>query len=107
MKNDLVASQFVHLHVHTEYSLVDGICRIANLIDEASLLNMPSVAITDVSNIYGVEKFFRRCVEKRIKPIIGVELGISREQNSGDITPLVLLCRNNQGYRFLCRVISQ
>ena len=65
-------SAFVHLHVHTEYSLVDGICRITNLVDRARMLHMPSIAITDISNIYGVVKFYRRCADRGIKPIIGV-----------------------------------
>ena len=54
MNKSVEESPFVHLHVHTEYSLVDGICRISNLIDQVQMLHMPSIAITDISNIYGV-----------------------------------------------------
>ena len=100
-------SPFVHLHVHTEYSLVDGICRISNLIDQVQMLHMPSIAITDISNIYGVVKFYRRCADRGIKPVIGVELAIATERGAGDRPRIVLLCRNNQGYRFLCELLSK
>jgi DNA polymerase-3 subunit alpha len=106
MKKSGESSPFVHLHVHTEYSLVDGICRISNLVDQARNLNMPSIAITDISNIYGVVKFYRRCTDRGIKPIIGVELAISAGKVNVDPGRIVLLCRNNQGYRFLCELLS-
>ena len=80
MNKSVEVCPFVHLHVHTEYSLVDGICRISNLIDQARMLHMPSIAITDMSNIYGVVKFYRRCVDRGIKPVIGVELAIAAER---------------------------
>ena len=67
MNKSVEVSPFVHLHVHTEYSLVDGICRIPNLVDQARKLHMPSLAITDISNIYGVVKLYRRCVDKGVK----------------------------------------
>ena len=102
MNKSVETSPFVHLHVHTEYSLVDGICRISNLIDQVQMLHMPSIAITDISNIYGVVKFYRRCANRGIKPVIGVELAIATERGAGDRPRIVLLCRNNQGYRFLC-----
>jgi DNA polymerase-3 subunit alpha len=98
---------FVQLHVHTEYSLVDGICRITNLIEQARMFRMPSIAITDISNIYGVVKFYRRCAERGIKPIIGVELTIATEKGVGSRPTIVLLCRNNQGYRFLCELLTR
>ena len=106
MNNSAEVSPFVHLHVHTEYSLVDGICRISNLVDQARMLQMPSIAITDISNIYGVVKFYRRCTYQGIKPIIGVELTIATEKR-GDRPRIVLLCRNNQGYRFLCELLTK
>ena len=101
MNKSFEVSTFVHLHIHTEYSLVDGICRISNLVDQARVLNMPSIAITDVSNIYGVVKFYRRCADRGIKPIIGVELAIATDRDASERPRIVLLCRNNQGYRFL------
>ena len=107
MNKSVEVSSFVHLHVHTEYSLVDGICRISNLIDKARMLHMPSIAITDISNIYGVVKFYRRCANRGIKPVIGVELAIATERGAGDRPRIVLLCRNNQGYRFLCKLLSK
>jgi DNA polymerase-3 subunit alpha len=70
------------------------------------MLHMPSVAITDISNIYGVVKFYRRCAERGIKPIIGVELAIATGRDPSERPRIVLLCRNNQGYRFLCELLS-
>lgn len=107
MNNSVEVSSFVHLHVHTEYSLVDGICRISNLVDQARILHMPSIAITDISNIYGVVKFYRRCADRGIKPVIGVELAVATERDTGDRPRIVLLCRNNQGYRFLCELLTK
>ena len=102
-----MANEFVHLHVHTEFSLVDGICRISNLIDQSRLLQMPAVAMTDVSNIYGAVKFYKRCMVRGIKPIIGVELAVSTNHTVQSQPRIVLLCRNNDGYRFLCELLSE
>ena len=98
--------QFVHVHVHTEYSLVDGICRITNLVDRAGRLGMPAIAITDVSNIYGTVKFYQRCVDRGIKPIIGAEVNIANETGDDSPVSLILLCKNNKGYQFLCELLS-
>jgi DNA polymerase-3 subunit alpha len=106
MNKSAKVSPFVHLHVHTEYSLVDGICRISNLVDQARMLQMPSIAITDISNIYGVVKFYQSCEGRGIKPIIGVELNIANERDAGERPRIVLLCRNNRGYRFICELLT-
>ncbi len=100
-------NQFVHLHIHTEFSLVDGICRISQLVDHAKRLEMQSIAITDVANIYGAVKFYRKCVMRGIKPIIGVDLAVANAQKFPQNPRLILLCRNNKGYRFICKLLSK
>ena len=69
---------FVHLHVHTEYSLLDGLSRIEKLVERAKELNMPSLAITDHGTMFGVMDFYRACKSADVKPIIGVEAYLAR-----------------------------
>ena len=64
---------FVHLHLHTEFSLLDGACRIKQVVKKAKALNMPAIAITDHGNMFGAVNFFDVCVKQGIKPIIGCE----------------------------------
>ena len=89
---------FVHLHVHSEYSLVNGMIRIPGLIEQTLQSQMPAVAITDMGNLYGAVKFFNKSSAKGIKPIIGAELYI---ENSDKVTQphiIVLLVQNDIGY---------
>ena len=98
---------FVHLNVHTEYSLVDGICRIQELAQAVREAGMPAVAMTDVSNLYATVKFYRTCLEAGVKPLFGVQLdvtGSKQEKSSGQIT---LLCRNNKGLRALSHLLTE
>ena len=104
---------FIHLHVHSEYSLLDGMCRIEDLIQRATELGMKSVAITDHGALYGAFKFFLAAKEAGIQPIIGVETykaSKSRfEKQSGaerDQDHLVLLAKNLTGYRNLMKLVS-
>ena len=106
MKSHTNTNQFIHLHLHTEYSLVDGICRISNLVDRAYSLRMPALAITDISNIYGAIKFYQGCHSRGIKPLIGSELAIGKPNKLGTVPQIVVLCKNNDGYRLLCEVLS-
>ncbi len=98
---------FVHLHLHTEYSLVDGIIRIDELVERVRELAMPAVAITDVTNLYGMVKFYRRCVRAGIKPIVGVDAWIENGAEPTSPTRMVLLSRDNEGYRSLCRLLTR
>ena len=100
---------FTHLHLHTEYSLLDGACRIDRLFDRAEKLGQKSVAITDHGAMYGALSFYKAAKKKNIKPIIGCEVYVaprSRYSKEGkqDSTNnhLVLLCKNEVGYRNLC-----
>ena len=107
---------FVHLHLHTEFSLLDGACRIKKLVERVKDLGQEAVAITDHGVMYGVIDFYRACKAAGLKPIIGCEVyvaprGRTRFQKvheyDADSRHLVLLCRNEEGYRNLSYMVSQ
>lgn len=107
------SSDFVHLHVHTEYSLLDGASRISELVAKASHLGMPALAITDHGNMHGVVKFYKAALEAGIKPLIGCEAYIatgSRFDKSAGLrespSHLTLLVRDEEGYRNLLTLVS-
>ncbi len=101
---------FVHLHVHTAYSLLDGACQIKPLVKRAKALGMPACAITDHGNLFGLKAFYDVCKDEGIKPILGCEAYVSRESHtsrnktSGD--HLILLAKNLTGYHNLLKLIS-
>lgn len=104
---------FVHLHVHTEYSLLDGACRIKGLVSRVKEIGQKAVAITDHGVMYGCVDFWNECVENGIKPIIGCEVYVAPrsrfdKQTREDLSPyhLILLCRNNEGYKNLVKLVS-
>ena len=89
---------FVHLHLHSEFSLVDGTVRIKPLIEKALELGMPAVAITDQHNLFALVKFYRAAEAAGIKPIIGADVLLRHPDNPDHISRLVLLCQNRTGY---------
>ncbi|RMD71857.1 MAG: DNA polymerase III subunit alpha, partial [Gammaproteobacteria bacterium] len=95
---------FVHLHLHTEYSLEDGLLRIRPLLRECREMGMPAMAITDLGNLFAMVKFYRAAQSEGIKPIIGADVWIKRER---EVNRLVLLCQDGEGYRCLTRLISR
>lgn len=104
---------FVHLHVHSEYSLLDGACRIKRLVSHIKKLGQSAVAITDHGVMYGCVEFYNECVKNNIKPIIGCEVYVAPrtrfdKENRLDMSPyhLVLLCKNNEGYKNLVKLVS-
>lgn len=105
-------SSFVHLHVHTEYSLLDGACRLKELIAAAKSLGQTALAITDHGVLYGAVEFYEECLAQGIKPIIGCEVYVAansrleRDARTSEPYHLTLLCMNNDGYKNLCRLIS-
>jgi len=100
-------TQFVHLHVHSGYSLSEGIPHIDELVGAVHRLNMPAAALTDVGNIFGAIKFYRACLRRGIKPIIGADVGLMNPDMPKSPHRLVLLCRNNEGYQSLCRLLTR
>ncbi len=109
MKSD----SFVNLHVHTEYSLLDGACRIKKLVERVKELGQTAVAITDHGNMYGVAEFWKTAKNVGVKPIIGCEVYVAPRTRHDrepklDARPyhLILLCENNIGYRNLVKLVS-
>ncbi|MBI4225603.1 DNA polymerase III subunit alpha [Candidatus Roizmanbacteria bacterium] len=105
---------FVHLHTHTEYSLLDGMCRIDDLLARAKEFKMPAVAITDHGGLYGAFKFFIKAKEMGIKPIIGVEVYKAKKSRfdkqpnvDKDQHHLVLLAKNLSGYKNLLKLVTK
>ena len=105
--------EFTHLHLHTEYSLLDGACDVYKLVDRVAALGQKSVAMTDHGNIYGAVHFFDAAKEKGIKPILGCELYISKNEDhrapgeGDDNNHLLVLAQNEEGYRNLIRITSE
>ena len=98
---------FIHLHLHTEYSLVDGTVRIKPLVDAVAELGMPAVAVTDQSNLFAMVKFYRAAMARGLKPVIGVDLWIRNHDDEKQAGRLVLLCKDHQGYLNLTRLVSR
>jgi DNA polymerase III subunit alpha len=109
-------SQFVHLHLHTDYSLLDGACDVEQLCDRVQKLGMPAVAMTDHGNIFGAVHFVNAAHKHGVKPIIGCELYICKKDDHNiERTPpegdsynhLLVLAENEEGYRNLVKITSE
>jgi len=114
-----MAAEFVHLHNHTEYSLLDGLTKLTKKGKPLELFNiigkqyqMPALAITDHGNMYGAMEFYWACLDSGIKPIIGCEAYVAKksrfdkDKENGGYHHLILLAKDNEGYRNLCYLIS-
>ena len=105
--------EFVHLHLHSEYSLLDGACRIADIPDRLRECDQDAVAITDHGNMYGVIEFYKTCKKAGIKPIVGCEVYVAtssrfdKRNNTDSYYHLVLLCKNMTGYKNLIYLVSK
>ena len=103
---------FVHLHVHSEYSLLDGACRIKGLVSRVKELGQTACAITDHGVMYGCVDFYNACIDEGIHPVIGCEVYVAPRSNwirrATRFTTfhLVLLCENNEGYQNLIKPVS-
>ena len=110
----MLHSDFVHLHVHTQYSLLDGACLIKNLVNSARRMKMPALAMTDHGNMFGAIEFYENCMCNGIKPIIGSEVYVAPKSRldktiyAGGETAnhLILLARDEAGYRNLMKLVS-
>ena len=98
---------FVHLHLHTEYSLVDSTVRIPALMERCVAMGMPAVALTDQNNLFGLVKFYRKAIAAGIKPVIGLDLRVMNEEEPNRPYTLLLLCQNNAGYRNLSQIVTR
>ncbi|MGD8311995.1 MAG: DNA polymerase III subunit alpha, partial [Gammaproteobacteria bacterium] len=98
---------FVHLHVHTEYSLVNGIVRVKPLVSAVAAAGMPAVAVTDQCNLFAMVKFYRAAMAQGVKPLVGVDVWIAGGNDTNQLSRLVLLCKSVRGYMNLTRLISR
>jgi DNA polymerase-3 subunit alpha len=127
MSSGMETPRFVHLHLHTDYSLLDGACDLEEVVDEAARRNMPAVAVTDHGNLFAAESFYHTAKTRGVKPIIGCEVYVAKgsrhdrgENSTRDAASgpsqsepgqrgnnhLVLLCENAEGYRNLVKLVS-
>ena len=106
-------ADFIHLHLHTDYSLLDGACDVEKLVKRAKALNMPAVAITDHGNIFGAANFYNAALAEGVKPIIGCELYVCKKDDHRDAPEgdtynhLCVLAENDEGYRNLVKITSE
>ncbi|MCH2517820.1 MAG: DNA polymerase III subunit alpha [Dehalococcoidia bacterium] len=113
MTNTFIDNRFTHLHVHTEYSMLDGISKIPDLVTQTKALGMGSLAITDHGSMYGVVEFYQACKEADVKPIIGCEVYVAKgsrfDKSANERSPhhLLLLARDNAGYRNLMELVTR
>src|SRR5947209_3027868 len=98
---------FIHLHVHSEYSLVDGLVRIPDLVSTVANRKGVAVALTDQSNLFGMVKFYEEALDAGIKPIIGADIWVWNEQDLNHHFRLILLCQNEIGYRHLTELVTK
>ncbi|HET9122057.1 MAG TPA: PHP domain-containing protein, partial [Acidiferrobacteraceae bacterium] len=98
---------FVHLRVHSEFSLADGIVRLDALVERARSHDMPAVAVTDLVNVFAVVKFYQEAEKAGIKPLIGADLWVAAEGDWTRSSRLLLLCQDLAGYRSLSRLLTR
>ena len=99
--------KFVHLRVHSEYSLANGVVRIKPLVKAAVQMNMPALTLTDQSNMFGLVKFYRACQSAGIKPLMGVDAWVYNEDDHNRPHRLVMLSQNDEGYKNLTRLVTK
>ena len=102
------AAPFVHLHVHSEFSLVDGLLKVKKLVQRCAEAGMPAVALTDHGNLFALVKFYENCLAAGIKPILGAEVMVkASDARDAPAERVVLLAKHLQGYRHLTELISE
>ena len=102
-----MSESFVHLHLHSEYSMVDSTIRIPELMRRCAELQMPAVALTDQNNLFGLVKFYRKAVSAGVKPLIGLDLRIANPEDAAKPFTLLLLVQNRDGYRNLSELVTR
>ena len=102
-----MSAHFIHLHLHTEYSLVDSIVRIPSLVEACVAAGMPALAVTERGNLFSMVKFYRTAVAAGLKPIIGADLALANDCDPNLPARLILLCQDREGYARLTRLVSR
>src|SRR6185437_14867926 len=108
--SDVIASlppAFVHLRVHSEFSVVDGLIRIPDLVKRVAKLGQPAVALTDLSNLFGLIKFYKAARGAGVKPLAGCDVWLENEDDPEKPFRVLLLVRNHRGYLNLCELLTQ
>jgi len=100
-------AEFIHLHVHSEYSLTDSTIRVGDLVDASVRGGMPAVALTDQSNLFALVKFYKAAEAAGIKPIAGCDLWVGHREDRAQPHRLTVLCQNREGYLTLSRLLSR
>ena len=103
----MASPRFVHLRLHSEFSITDGIVRIDDAVAQAEKDGMGALALTDLSNLFGLIRFYTAARDKGIKPIAGADVWISNHQDPDQPHRLLLLVQNHSGYLNLCQLLSR
>ena len=99
--------KFIHLRLHSEYSIADSVIRIPALVKQTAAEGLPAAAVTDIGNLFGLVKFYKACQAAGIKPIVGADMQVEDEAAAGGYATLVMLCANDTGYRNLKELITR
>src|SRR5918994_3547060 len=102
-----MAPAFIHLRLHTEYSLVDSVVRVPELIEAVAERGMPAVAVTDQNNLFALVKFYRAALMRGVQPIVGVDLLVREAGERAQPSRVTLLCQSESGYRNITRLVSR
>src|SRR6185369_10402448 len=101
------AARFVHLRMHSEYSVSDGIVRLDRAVERAAADGMPALALTDSANLFGMVKFYGAARAAGVKPVIGADLWLQNDTDRDKPTRLLVLCASREGYLHLCDLLSR
>lgn len=102
-----ISPAFIHLRLHSEYSVSDSIIRIKDAVSSAAADHMPALALTDLSNVFGMVKFYQGAINKGVKPIIGCDVWVANETDRDKPTRILLLCQSYTGYLLLSRLLTR
>ena len=103
----MTSPQFIHLRLHSEFSIADGLVRIDELVDAALADRQPAVALTDLANLFGMVKFYKAARGKGIKPIVGCDIWVTNDDDRDKPFRLLLLVKNRTGYLQLCELLAR
>ncbi len=103
----MTAPQFIHLRLHSEYSIADGLVRIDDLVKAAAADNQPALAVTDLANLFGMVKFYKAARGKGVQPIVGCDVWITNDDDRDKPSRLLLLVKNRDGYLQLCELLAR